>query len=71
MCIIGNGGIAIDVRLDTLPIPELGLEARTSASTSVQFPFNLEHIVTMNRARIDVMPSYGVRSEHQLVTKEL
>lgn len=64
-------GIAIDVRLDTLPIPELGLEARTSASPSVQFPLKLEHIVTMHRARIDGIPSHGVRSEHQLVTKEL
>lgn len=67
--IIGNGGLAIDVRLDALPIPELGLETRTSASPSVQLPIKLEHIVTMNRVHIDVMPSYGVRCERQLVTK--
>lgn len=69
MCIIGNGGIAVDLRLDTLPIPELGLETRMSASPSVQLPFQLEHFVTVNRACIDVMPSYGVWSEHQLFTK--
>lgn len=59
------------MRCDTPPIPELVPETRMPASSSVQLTFKLECIVIGNRALIDVMPSYGVQSEHRLVLTAL